>query len=257
MAIADSVLEVKREAQFSKRAFLTERIVSLSFFFSSTVTLAVATYRIATLEYQTRLIFPYEIWTAYFLILSLLCFPFSKLRKVSFLRRYSSQVAAASFSASTFFLVCLILLNYYFNCSGASCGPIRFALSPIYVLDFAYVFPILNYFPAPYSFFLFVQCFYLFLIVIGSFAILRTKYDTLRGILDSFEFGSLFVLFFEIGIFFLNSSWWNVHITAFGGNLFSSITNEELFIIASSLLAISAVLQLLIKKMNAKRQEGI
>lgn len=231
------------EHKTSQRTVLLEKMLSVGFFLLSLVLLEfVVSHNLMALA-EKRISLEYELGCIYSMILSFLTYPFKKWNSISIIRKFSKTIALACFSVCLFFLVCLILLNYYYNCSEAVCATIHSVLSPVYLLDFALVFRVLDLFPAPYSVFLFVQCAYLFLLLLGSFAVLRLRRGVGHALFDSFQLGLFSLALYESGIFFLDSGWWNVHVTVFGGYPVSEITNENLFLLASILLIACLVIR--------------
>jgi hypothetical protein len=226
MSLERIVLETRR-SKLQERAAMIERGFSLGFFFASIVSLTMAS---PHYSFQIgKISFAYETWALYFIVLSFASYPFGKFRTRSLIRHLWREIALSLIALCAFFLSCLALLNYYYDCPASSCGGIHYVLVPVFHVDSSLVFPILKLFPAPYSWDLSVQCAYLFVIMLVSFALLRLEQGMLN-IYDSVIMGLAIITIFEAGLFYLNRSWWTMHITTFGSFPLTVITNEELFI---------------------------
>jgi len=125
-------------------------------------------------------------------------------------KKWQNQIAVILFVVSGFYLLCLVMLDYYQNC-GANCLAVHSALSVFHNFDFAAVFPIINLFPIPLTLRLFVPCLILFAILLASFSMLRIEKGLLRAALDVFDLALLVVVLFEAGLLFLAPDWWQVH----------------------------------------------
>jgi len=140
---------------------------------------------------------------------------------------------------SSFVLSCLLLLNYYYNCSVADCITVHRILTPAYSFTVEFIFPLTKMISLPYMVILFVECVYFFSFSAISFAIFRaTKVSMIKALSDGFKFACVILVIFETGIYFIDQGWWNVQVTSFIFYPLSLITNQDLLIISACLLGI-------------------
>ena len=145
----------------------------------------------------------------------------------------------ALFVVSSFFLICLIALDYYQNCAATDCAVVHASLAFFYELDFASVIPLINLLPIPLTLRLFVPSFILFsLMLISIFYLIFVRNGVKSALIACIELTLSVEILFEAGLYFLDPGWWSVHFSNLSSFPFSAITNENLAIAAGSLLLI-------------------
>lgn len=145
---------------------------------------------------------------------------------------------------TSFLLACLLMLNYYYNCSTTDCE-VHKIFGIVYSFDFDFVFPLTSGIHFPYMFILFFECAYLFFTAVVSFGLFRAlRVPLTRAVFESMEFGLTILIVFELGIYFIDPNWWTAHVTSFLYPL-TIITNENLLIVAlASLAFLSGIMHL-------------
>lgn len=139
--------------------------------------------------------------------------------------------------SSAFYLFCLIALDYDQNCSPYDCAVVHSWLVLIKNFDFSVVFPIINLFPIPLTLRLFGPTVVLFVTMLVAFFELRLNQRRLvRALEDTIELALLILILFEIGIYYLDPDWWQVHFSNLNSFPFNSITNEDVAVIAATIL---------------------
>ncbi len=138
---------------------------------------------------------------------------------------------------SGFYFLCLIALDYDQNCTPWDCAAVHSSLIFFHNFDFSVVFPIINLFPIPLTLRLFVPTLVLFATMLVAFFELRLSRRRIYGALeDAIELALTIVVLFEIGIYYIDPDWWQVHFSNLSSYPFSSITNEDIAISAAAIL---------------------
>lgn len=143
---------------------------------------------------------------------------------------WRKSAAIAVFAASAFFLFCLVMLDYYQNCSMENCATVHYFLWPFHLFDFAVIFPIIDLFQLPITLRLSIPCLVLFSIFLVSFFALRIHTGALTSLIETLLFGLFIVILFESGIYFLAPDWWNIHFSNVSFFPLSIISNYDVFL---------------------------
>jgi hypothetical protein len=144
------------------------------------------------------------------------------------------------FATASFFLLCLINLDYYQNCSASDCAVVHSSLGFFYKLDFAALIPVVNRLPIPLMLRLLVPSLFLFSLMLFSFFMLMLYHNGLAfALMDTVELAFLVTILFEVGLYFLNPLWWQVHFSNLSTFPFSVVTNEDVAAIAGAALLIT------------------
>lgn len=142
---------------------------------------------------------------------------------------WKTQGLIVLFCTSAYFLLCLVGLDYYQNCSETNCLAVRAAFGVFHNFDFAVVFPIIKYFPMPITLRLFIPCAFLYVLMLFSYFALRFPTKGVVGAFtDLVQLAVLIIFLFEVGLYFLDPDWWLIHFSNIETFPFSVVTNQEI-----------------------------
>ncbi len=136
----------------------------------------------------------------------------------------------AIFLLSSFLFFCLVMLNYYENCSITNCAKVHAYLGWFDWFDYKYIIPSIKWIPIPLPLGLIIPCSFLFGLMLLPIIWLRISHGARQALLEGYFSGLLVILMYESGIRFLAPDWWRSQFSNIAeGTPFVSVTNEIIF----------------------------